>query len=156
MNPTYSFASAVQFISVNSMITTTPGSQSGNIVMHCCRKRLQKHTPKTSLIWAPFITDIWASRWTNCQDAGDLRRHETQSLMASQITGVSTVRSTTCWTYQQRKHQGSALLALWGAFTTECWILSQRANHAESVSMLWRHNSVTPSEQNFINTWSFH
>ena len=42
--------------------------------------------------------------------------------MVSQITGVLIVYSTVCSGGDQRKHQSSASLALWGEFTSDRWI----------------------------------
>ena len=42
--------------------------------------------------------------------------------MASQITGISIVYSSVCSDADQRKHQSSASLSLWGEFTGDRWI----------------------------------
>ena len=62
------------------------------------------------------------------------------TVMASQTTGVSIVCSTVCAGANQRKHQSSASLALWGESTADRWFPSQRASNAENVSIWWRHH----------------
>ena len=43
----------------------------------------------------------------------------------------------------QRKHQSSASLALWGEFNGDRWSpRTQRANNAENVSIWWRHHDL--------------
>ena len=49
------------------------------------------------------------------------------SAMASQITSLATVCSTVYSGADQRKHQSSASLVLWGAFTGDRWIPRTKA-----------------------------
>ena len=69
------------------------------------------------------------------------------SAMASQITGVLIVYSTVCSGVDQRKHQSSASLSLWGEFTgdrliprSHRWIPRTKASVAEHISIWWRHH----------------
>ena len=62
------------------------------------------------------------------------------SPMASQITSFTIVYSTVYSGADQRKHQSSTSLPLWGEFTDDQWIPPQRASDAENVSIWWRHH----------------
>ena len=63
------------------------------------------------------------------------------SVMASQITSVSTVCSTVCSGADQRKHQSSVLLALCERNPpVTCGFPSQRASNMENVSIWSRHH----------------
>ena len=69
------------------------------------------------------------------------------SAVASQITGVLIVYSTVCSGVDQRKHQSSASLSVWGEFTgdrwiprSHWWIPRTKASDAEHVSIWWCHH----------------
>ena len=59
-------------------------------------------------------------------------------VMASQITGLTSVYSTVDSGVDQRKHQSSASLAGTGEFP------AQMASNAENVSIWWRHHVRDP------------
>ena len=61
--------------------------------------------------------------------------------MASQITSLAIVYSIVYSVADQRKHQSSATLPLWGEFTGDRWIPTQKDNNnVENVSISWRHH----------------
>ena len=62
--------------------------------------------------------------------------------MAFQITSLTIVCSTVYSGADQRKHQSSVSLALWGEFTGDRWIPLTRPSNAESVSIWWRHRAT--------------
>ena len=67
--------------------------------------------------------------------------------MTSQITSLTVVYSTVYLDADQRKHQSSASLALWGGFTGTGEFPAQRASYAENVSIWWRHNDYNNEKQ---------
>ena len=63
----------------------------------------------------------------------------TISVMASQITGIWTVRSVLCSGAHQRKHQSSASLAFVRGIH-QCPVDSPQNSNVESISIWWRHH----------------
>ena len=68
--------------------------------------------------------------------------------IAYQITSLMIVYSAVYSDANQRKHQSSASLALWGEFTGTGEFPAQMVSNAGKVSIWWRHHDPVMGEYN--------